>query len=554
LSLLTFTKIKNIFIPFYISKAFKLPAVRVATNVTLTLRIFNTYVLRDFDQDLLLLPQNYTDPKDILDFISNSTTNNTNSSNFSSIYSNELVVRTKSFVESTKKDITLNETKVTEEIILKNIFEDFNFTCNEAKDCNKNGKCLRMPVSPKLLCNCYSGFTGHTCAWTEQKFMISRSLVNVLIESLNSPDESYKPEEVLEVVNSVSQLTDCFTESTLKASIYLISNLSDILEEDESKKKYLKTIDNLFDIFEILKPKLNQENKEFLSYGLENILIRAIESLSKDLDKSSSFKKDLPFLNFYGQIRALDFLAESSEKTLTLHMNPFDKNISFSFNQHLSQFIKNESLNLYSEVLIRPPYNFPDYDWNPQKRFFSSVVSISLKFKDAFLHLQFDKASRMNISIPKALRVSSAPKEKNPAEVFLCVYYDKSKKTWSTEGLKFINETDDAILCETSHLSDFAIQLTNNNSLIDEVLPCLRRYVNGCGNFEFGRSLIMIFVVFGLLNLLIFIAHLAGQYSKKKISNEDLNMKVKSEKDKQGDMKNSTFVQDVDESKVNFTK
>lgn len=80
----------------------------------------------------------------------------------------------------------------------------------------------------------------------------------------------------------------------------------------------------------------------------------------------------------------------------------------------------------------------------------SSVVSFEVKDKNQ------GTVSMNNLSTPIQIQIPKKTNNNDDKKATVCKYFNKKNNTWSTDGLSLSSENNDSMVCNCSHLTDFA--------------------------------------------------------------------------------------------------
>ena len=80
----------------------------------------------------------------------------------------------------------------------------------------------------------------------------------------------------------------------------------------------------------------------------------------------------------------------------------------------------------------------------------SSVVSFEVKDKNQGI------VSMNNLSTPIQIQIPKKVNNNDDKKATVCKYFNKNNNTWTTDGLSLSSENNDSMVCNCSHLTDFA--------------------------------------------------------------------------------------------------
>ena len=339
-------------------------------------------------------------------------------------------------------------------------------------------------------------------------FCLNNLIYSLIIRFINGVIDRYsnnsqKSVNMIQILNDLSSIEDGFNVNSLTKGL-LILNETNFDFDEKTSKKFIQTLSNFIEVFSTLKNdmSLNQSKniKTIFMNSFENLVNKYAEIISKNL--TSELK--LNFTNIKGIIKSMhsfygknkiiidmkDDFAGTPLESMKIELPDYlSKKLENKLDDIIIQFTSwylKKKHNFFTILKYFKAYNFlikkkrssSVFENNneegimPSNKFFSDVITIDFKYKKDMEKLEIINTDKpIKITIPKLYQKKKIIKKEDIAEkIFICLYYNKEINEWINNNVSFKYEEEDSIICETWHLSDFSVQLTNNNSLIDKYL------------------------------------------------------------------------------------
>jgi len=315
-----------------------------------------------------------------------------------------------------------------------------NSSCSNDDDCLNNGSCLNQST-----CSCQQGYWGSNCNFTQANSIAAANQNSQILDklsniSLNSSNDTQKVAAVLVQMTSVAQINN---DETVNKTFDLLVTLS-ASTDPTSCALIVSTVSNIINI--VSSP--NQNNSGSQMIKVMNIVSSVINS------QLSSASANTPIVITTTNVVITAATLNTTDNvglqlTLQTVLNSNDSNTQDSKVNVNDDFLNNMKGVGGASISLTKWTSNPYSNIDNTSNVTSSVVTFAVQDKTQ------SSVSIQNLSTPIQITINRKNIQYDKTKKSVCKYFDKTKNTWETDGLNFVSETADSILCNCTHLTDF---------------------------------------------------------------------------------------------------
>ena len=252
--------------------------------------------------------------------------------------------------------------------------------------------------------------------------------------------------QVLVQMTSVKQINN---DDTVNKTFSLLDKMSSTSDANSSGL-IVQTVSNLLSIVSSSNGSSSSSNSNM------NKAMTIIEAVIDSQLASNNSQTNKPIVITTANIEIKAAKLNTTDKTgLTNTVNSVlnsNDNSTTSTKVKLNDDFMNKLGNVSGASIAMKKWNINPYanSDSSNSNITSSVVSFEVKDKNQGI------VSMNNLSAPIQIQIPKKVNNNDDKKATVCKYFNKNNNTWTTDGLSLSSENNDSMVCNCSHLTDFA--------------------------------------------------------------------------------------------------
>ncbi|EAS07582.2 latrophilin/CL-like GPS domain protein (macronuclear) [Tetrahymena thermophila SB210] len=456
--------------------AYTFPQIFAPANITIYLTVYGVSALqRVYNLTINLQPCNQTQNQQSLSTKLQQIINQLNVNQNAPINLTSLIAFTQQLQKNNivpSLDLGQKQAISIQKMISNQPFIDIFITCNAAKDCSGQGTCKQNITSYYNKCDCFVGFSGEICSWSTADLNLVQMVYNSFLDqssqllqniTLNPTTSTNILSNLINQMYYLVQIRDVFNSDIMSKFMNLLNSPQIYTNSNaiQSTGQLLSINDFAIDI--LRKASSNGTVTQSLVQAVQNNFVQTLYLLQNNLQQGQQMTFSLNNVN--AQIQDLTYANYQGNQQIEMTGDGMTPQTSWDLFIPTSVF-GYQAGNLYAQAIVYPcdlqqisQQNYTNTTYNLVA---SNIIDITIRSKSNMQQYQVQN-TQTPIQITLQRQITQQDMQFYQLPYTLNCTYQLQDGTWTSNGLKTIDNGDGTFTCVTNHLTNFAVQIESYN-------------------------------------------------------------------------------------------